>query len=576
MPKFVLDGVEREVPAGLNVIEAAALFGTKVPHFCWHPKLKVSGNCRMCLVDVKPGPPKFSIACNTIVADGMTVETKTERVMQARRGVLEFLLLNHPLDCPVCDKAYECTLQDYTYDYGISHSRWEAAGLHEDKRTYERKDFGDKMFVEMNRCVQCTRCIRVLRDVAGEYELGRTERGHALEIASYKDTLTSDFQLNAVDVCPVGALGDKKYRFTARVWDMYARPSVCGGCSIQCSVDVWTKENAVKRLTPRRNDFVNSSWMCDTGRHGFDFANSPDRFGQPFVRDDAGGHAPTEWAKALAAVSARLKDVVAAHGGKSVGLVLGAGLTNEEYFAASVFAKAAGIAHVGFVPGENKRPYRWVDSDVLPDTLVSDDKTFNTNGALSLGVAGAIGGKDVVTATVEAIERKKDGLKALIVLGENLLDVRRTGGARVGPDAGRVAKALQSLDLLIVADREVTATAELAHVVLPTVTHWEKEGTATNWNRHVQAFKPAFAFEHGRPVSELTVITELARAINADFPRAAPSAWFARLAAAVPDYAGLTFDGLLAAGGALGGVDSAVNAQIPAKSAPAQASIGGE
>ncbi|HEY7409107.1 MAG TPA: 2Fe-2S iron-sulfur cluster-binding protein, partial [Vicinamibacteria bacterium] len=263
MPKCTIDGREIEVPPGTTVIQAALQVGIEIPHFCWHPDLPVDGNCRMCLVEVEKAP-KLQIACNTVVAEGMVVRTASEKAREAHRTTLEFLLVNHPIDCPVCDQAGECYLQDNYMRYGLHDSEVEV----EDKvKKRKVQDLGP-IVLDAERCVLCTRCVRFEETVTGTNCLEFRSRGDHKEIGTYKgEKITHGYAGNLADLCPVGALLSHDFRFKMRVWFLKSHDSICPGCSTGCNLEVDERDGEVQRYRPRRNPDVNKSWICDLGRY---------------------------------------------------------------------------------------------------------------------------------------------------------------------------------------------------------------------------------------------------------------------------------------------------------------------
>ncbi len=502
MVKVTFNGVEYELPSGLTILQAAKQVGIEIPYFCWHEHLSISGNCRMCLVEVKPGPPKPQIACATRIADGMEVVTESENITRTRKAVLEFLLLNHPLDCPVCDEAYECKLQDYTYKYGSSDSRF--VDFHNKKRIFERRDLG-KLWVEMNRCIDCTRCVRYLKEVAGVYEMDRTHRGHELKINTYKDAFESDFAINAADLCPVGALEDKKFHFKARNWDLVRTPSICPSCSIGCNIDIDVYEGEIQRLLPRENNDVNACWICDYGRHNYDYVNG-NRLGSAYRRIDA-DLVECSYDDALEQAATSLKEISAVHGGEAIGMLLSPQMTNEELFTGKQLAELLGVDRVGVLAGYNHRPIVPVMSDILPKTLVSDDKTPNSTGARLMNLRE---GEEEFTFAHELLTAIEDGkIKGLILFHEDL-------AAMEGFDTVQVKKAMALLDFLLVVSVKPTGIGQQAHVVLPTLTYAEKAGTFTNHQKRVQRLYKAVTPLAG-VLGELPILTRLGRKFNETF-----------------------------------------------------------
>jgi NADH-quinone oxidoreductase subunit G len=300
MPKLTIDGHEVEVAAGTTILQAADLAGVEIPRFCFHERLAIAGNCRMCLVEVEK-MPKPVASCAMPVSDGMVVRTTTPQVHKARNGVLEFLLINHPLDCPICDQGGECDLQDETMAYGFDRGRFA-----ENKRAVKDKDFGPLVETHMTRCIHCTRCIRFITEVAGVPELGATGRGEDMEVGTYvQKALSSELSGNIIDLCPVGALTSKPYAFTARSWELRKTESVDVLDAVGASIRVDSRGNQVMRVLPRVNDDVNEEWLGDKSRFACD-GLIRQRLDQPYVRREGRLH-PASWNEAFAAIAARLK-----------------------------------------------------------------------------------------------------------------------------------------------------------------------------------------------------------------------------------------------------------------------------
>jgi NADH-quinone oxidoreductase subunit G len=302
MPKMKIDDMDIEVPAGISVLQACELAGVEIPRFCYHERLSIAGNCRMCLVEQEKAPKPIA-SCAMPVMDGMVIRTNTPMVRKARNGVMEFLLVNHPLDCPICDQGGECDLQDQAMAYGYDRSRF-----HENKRAVPDKDLGPLVKTSMNRCIQCTRCVRFATEVAGIEELGATGRGEQMEITTYvQRTLSSELSGNIVDLCPVGALTSKPYAFNARPWELRKTESVDVMDALGSNIRVDTRGAEVMRVLPRINEDVNEEWIADKTRHAIDGLKRQ-RLDRPYVRR-AGKLQPASWDEAFAAVAARLKDV---------------------------------------------------------------------------------------------------------------------------------------------------------------------------------------------------------------------------------------------------------------------------
>ncbi len=312
MPVVKIDGKEMEVPAGITVLQACELAGIEIPRFCYHERLSIAGNCRMCLVEIKPGPPKPQASCAMPVADKQEITTNSAVVQKARNGVMEFLLINHPLDCPICDQGGECDLQDQAMAYGFDRSRY-----HENKRAVPDKELGPLVKTSMNRCIHCTRCIRFATEVAGVEELGATGRGEDMEVTTYVEhALSTELAGNLVDLCPVGALTSKPYAFEARSWELRKTESVDVMDGLGANIRVDTRDGKVMRLLPRLNDDVNEEWIADKTRHAIDGLRYQ-RLDRPYVRK-AGKLVETTWNDAFAAIAAKLGGL---DGSKIAGIV---------------------------------------------------------------------------------------------------------------------------------------------------------------------------------------------------------------------------------------------------------------
>jgi len=520
---------EYEFDAGLTVLQAAETIGIEIPHFCYHKCLSISGNCRMCLVDVKPGPPKPSIACGTMLTDGMDVHTDTDEIRKARKGVLEFLLLNHPLDCPVCDEAYECKLQDYVYEYGAQSSR--SISLHDKKRVYKRVSRG-KLFLEMDRCIECTRCVRYFEERAGCLTFERMHRGHKLKIDTMLENIDSPFTLNAADLCPVGAMEDRKFRFKARNWDLLRVPTVCSSCSIGCNIDIDSFKDNIKRILPRENEEVNSCFICDHGRHDFDFIND-NRLAKAVIKKDAES-IEVDFNAAIEKALSTIEEIKTLKGGESLAVLLSPKMTNEELYTGKLLANKLGVKRVGFVAGYNKRAIVPVLSDILPNTLVSDDKTANSTGGRLLDIAE---GEESFSFAHELLTAIEDGeINGLILFHEDLLALANTSEADV-------RRAIAKLDFLMLVSSNPLKLAGQADVVLPCLTYAEKNGSFTNHQRRVQRIRPVIKPLDGVK-SELEVLTRLGRHFEDGFGFDKAEDAFADMAKNEARFAGMSFAGL--------------------------------
>src|ERR1700761_144079 len=301
MPKAKVNGVEVEFEPGMTVLQVAELAGEEIPRFCYHERLSIAGNCRMCLVEVKPGPPKPQASCALPAADKQEIFTNTPMVKKAREGVMEFLLINHPLDCPICDQGGECDLQDQAMGYGRDDSRYA-----ENKRAVEEKFMGPLVKTVMTRCIQCTRCVRFITEVAGVPDIGLISRGEDVEITTYLDkAVASELSANVIDLCPVGALTSKPYAFNARPWELKKTESVDVMDAMGSAIRVDARGSEVMRVLPRTNDEVNEEWISDKTRYACD-GLMRQRLDRPYVREDGRLRAAT-WAEAFAAVAAKVK-----------------------------------------------------------------------------------------------------------------------------------------------------------------------------------------------------------------------------------------------------------------------------
>ena len=302
MPKLTIDDVEIEVQDGITVLQACEIAGVEIPRFCYHERLSVAGNCRMCLVEVSPGPPKPAASCALPVGEGMPVKTNSPMVKKAREGVMEFLLINHPLDCPICDQGGECDLQDQAMAYGAGNSRYE-----ENKRAVRDKDLGPLVKTQMTRCIHCTRCVRFATEVAGVQELGATGRGESMEVGTYiEKALTSELSANIIDLCPVGALTSKPYAFVARPWELARTETIDVLDAVGSNVRVDSRGSEVLRVLPILNEDINEEWISDKTRYACDGLKRQ-RLDTPYERRD-GSFQSANWDEAIAAIAENLKN----------------------------------------------------------------------------------------------------------------------------------------------------------------------------------------------------------------------------------------------------------------------------
>ncbi len=512
MPKIRIDGREIEVPAGRTLLQAIddlglLMNGVEIPHYCWHPKLSIDGSCRLCQVEIE-GTPKLQIACNTPVQDGMVVHTQSERVRAAREGVMELLLINHPLDCPICDQAGECKLQDYAYDYGLTQSR-----SREPRRALKKNvDLGPTIVFDQERCILCRRCVRFCEEVTGTGELRVFGRGDRSVVDIWPGVpLDNPYSMNVADMCPVGALTTKDFRFKIRVWFLEEVPGVCTGCANGCNVYLGVANNKVYRYTPRRNDAVNQTWICDAGRLSYRRIGAADRQRSALVRGELGVPEPASFERALAEAASRLRRLVEVKGPGVIAGVASAHATNEDLYTFRRFLLALGAGESGVAVPRG-------DSDAL---LVKEEKAANAEGARVLGFGPA-------RAVLERL--RAGGVEALVVLGSDLLGER--GLEDLSP--------LDRLDTLVVLAAHQSDLQRVAHVVFPTRHAAEKQGTLTSHAGRVQRVVPAVepAFEAH---AEGDVLHRLGAALGLPGFEGSydPRAVFRALVREVPAFAGL-------------------------------------
>ena len=374
MPKCTIDGREAEFTPGQNLIEVAKKVGIEIPYFCYHPGLSVVAQCRMCAVQIeKMG--KLQTACSTPATDGMVVHTRSEVAKQNQKSIMEFLLINHPLDCPICDKSGECDLQDNSYKFGDANSRYT-----EERRTYLDLDMGPVIKKNMNRCIHCTRCIRFGEEVAKVHEMVAVRRGNNTEITTIDGRpLETDYAGNYADICPTGSLTLKDFRFKRRAWYLKKTNSICEGCSRGCNMEIHQDANRIHRCLPRENQEINQYWLCDEGRFNFHYVHSKDRVVEPAVKNNSDALAMTDWGSALDAAKAALA------GTRKLTVLVGSDLTNEEISLLQEFLpknlSGAEMLHFG------TSGVTTTADDAAADRLLKrKSKTSNLHGVEKLGV----------------------------------------------------------------------------------------------------------------------------------------------------------------------------------------------
>jgi NADH-quinone oxidoreductase subunit G len=517
-----VDGRAAEVPAGLNLVDAVELAGKEIPHYCYHPKLSVPGNCRMCLIEMgtpgrdratgeallnEDGSPKIMwvpkpvIGCATKVSPGMHVRTDSELVKSCREGVMEFLLVNHPLDCPICDQAGECRLQEFATDYGRGHSRFIEQKNVKPKRTR----IGPRVMLDDERCILCSRCIRFCEEIAEDPVLGFIDRGSYTTLTTFPGRqLENNYSLNTVDICPVGALTSTDFRFKMRVWFLKETPSIDTESSVGCNTVIGSREGVIYRITPRRNDAVNDTWMPDSGRTLYQAVDADDRLtacaihGRPASPDEA-----------IAETARLLRD-------GPVAIVASGRLSVEEQFLLTRIRARLGGAIPTWLVG------RFGEGD---GKLLSADRNPNVRGALLTGLIDQYPEAELGELR-DLLESGK--VKTLLAVGEDVTT------------AGIAAGQLKGVNLIYLGTHHCECTQHAA-VELPLLTVFEKSGSLVNQQFRVQKFAQAVPGPAG-VVAGLGTFTRLLGQLDPD-AAIAPSAsavWEA-MSAEVPEFAGLSY-----------------------------------
>ena len=472
---LTIDGQPVSVPKGTNVLEAAKLLGIEISAFCYHPGLQIVAQCRQCLVSVEKNP-KLQPSCQQVVADGMVVHTSDPQSTLARKQQLEFTLVNHPIDCPICDKAGECTLQKLYFDHDNAESRVDTPKVHKAKVV----DLGPTIVLDQERCILCSRCIRACDEVAHSHQLEFAHRGdHQILTTAPGEQLDNPYSLNTVDVCPVGALTSKDFRFTMRAWELDATPSVCTGCATGCNIEIHHKNERAWRLVPRHNPDVNKYWMCDDGRLTYHDLREQ-RLAGAVVEG-----LPAGWERALKAAADRIALAIGGDPSK-LAVVLSSQCSNEDNFALAMLAKAWSTPNL-FVAGKPPVPAR-ADGKLR----VAD---INPNTAGVAAIAQALG--LAVKPSLE-LATAISGVRAIVMLGDVLPGVD-------------IAK-LDNKDVQVIAisahDRGPISAAKVA---LPMAAWAETGGTITNNQGHVQRMHAAFP-PPGQAVAGWEAIVRLAQA----------------------------------------------------------------
>ena len=497
---LTIEGRPVTVPEGTSIIEAAKTAGVLIPHYCYHPGLPAPAVCRMCLVEVEKAP-KLAPACVTAAAEGQVVHVHSDKARDARTGVLEFLLINHPLDCPICDQAGECELQDYVYMEGRAEGR-----LREPKRFNPVEDFGGDVLYVPNRCILCTRCVRFMDDVAQNPVLNVSERGDRAVIGKFEgEDLTHPWSGNVVDLCPVGALLSKDFLNKARAWELDRTPSVCPNCTQGCNAILETRDNVVVRMRPRPNAQVNQYYLCDYGRLNYRWMNAANRPEAPLVRQ-GGRLIASDWDPALSTVAELLR-------GRRAFAWVSPMLSNETLFMLSQLAESTGGDGAFRVELGPEAPLAGV-----PDLALRAERAANVRGAETLGF----------TKTDTPLSGVRDG-DVLIVAGEDADAL----------DDATLARVSAVVVLATIMPRRV----DMAAVILPLTNVAEEEGTFTNLRGRVQRYLQAKA-PYGMARPGWWAVSDLLAAMGERSSFFLASEVFAALAAARPEFEGLTYDTL--------------------------------
>lgn len=523
-----IDGEWHQFPKGTRMIEACRQAGVEVPHYCYHPKLSSPGNCRMCLVEMgmpprpRPGDdppepdedghlpiswmPRPVIACANTVAPNMGIRTDSDLSEACRQGVMELLLINHPLDCPICDQAGECRLQEFSVEHGNGDSRFREKKVKKPKNV----DIGPRIRLDDERCIMCSRCIRFTDEIADDPVLGFTDRGsHTVLTVHPGQQLANNYSLNTVDICPVGALTSNDFRFQMRVWFLKETETIDTNCATGTNITVHSREGVIYRITPRQNNEVNSDWMPDSHRLDFHWINSERRLTDPMVRSE-GSHDSASWADAMATSAEALGRCEA----NEIALIVSGRMTNEELFMVRRLADALRTEFVDIVPREGE----------ADDYLVAADRNPNTQGAkLVLGIE----------EPGEALEEIRKGIdqgriKALVVLQENLID-----------DAGFSAEQLGKLDFILQSYPLANRTADAADVVLPGACWAEKTGSMINRTGRLQKLNRVVDGP-GQTLEPWEIIRDLIQALGGGNGIYLVEDIFKQMASDIPEFEGLT------------------------------------
>jgi NADH-quinone oxidoreductase subunit G len=520
-----IDGVWHQFPKGTRLIEACERAGKYVPRYCYHKRLSSPGNCRMCLIEMgmpKMRPdrkpelgedgmpiinwmPRPQISCAQDVSEGMGVRTSSPLVEECRRGVMEFLLINHPLDCPICDQAGECRLQEFSVEYGNAASRF----LENKVKKPKNVELGPRVTLDDERCILCSRCIRFCQEVAHDDVLGFIDRGsHTVLTAHPGKRLENNYSLNTVDICPVGALTSTDFRFKMRVWFLKETKSFCTSCATGCNTLIGTREDVIYRQTPRENEDVNGSWMCDYGRLNFAYVESEKRLLEPRILQN-NKLVPADWKTSIANAALQLKHF----GGWEIAIIASGRMTNEELWLVSRLVRLLAAQFVEIVPRRGPGD----------DILLSEDRNPNTNGARLLGLTKVPG--ETLPAIIEAISSGQ--VKALVCLGENPLNF------------GISTAQLSNLPAFILMNILANEATEYATALFPSVAFAEKRGSMINGKGRLQRLNRAVR-PPGLARDDWEILLDLNQAVTASNGIFTIEDVFRQMSEATPAFAGLS------------------------------------
>ena len=521
-----IDGEWHQFPKGTRVIEACAQVGAYVPRYCYHKKLSSPGNCRMCLIEMgmpRMGPdrklelgadgkpvinwmPRPQISCAQDVTEGMGVRTNSPLAQECRKGVMEFLLINHPLDCPICDQAGECELQEFSVEYGAAGSRFLENKLKKPKNV----ELGPRVTLDDERCILCSRCIRFCNEIVKDDVLGFVDRGsHTVLTAHPGKRLENNYSLNTVDICPVGALTSTDFRFKMRVWFLKETKSICTSCATGCNTIIGSREDIVYRQTPRENDEVNSCWMCDYGRLNFKYLEAENRLLEPHIR--TGNKLElVEWKSAITQAAMQLQEF---HG-PNIAIIASGRMTNEELWLTRKIADLLSVRYIDIVP-------RFGEGD---DILLSKDRNPNaTGGRLILRLNGKPGAK--LSAIAKGV--KSGQIRALFAVGENPVK------------AGIAAEELTNLSAFVAMDILSNDATEHANVSLPAAGFAEKRGSLINGDGRLQRLNRAVR-PPGNARDDWEILRDLLQALGGSNGLYTIEDVFRQMSAEVSQFRGLT------------------------------------